>query len=66
MKAPSAGHNMITHFPKDPGCDVCRHGKRQRAYCRDKVHGEPDDLPEPKEFMDAIAIDTKVLGQTKL
>jgi len=65
MEKPLPGHNLITHFPKDPDCDVCRHGKPQRAQCRQKVHGEPDNLPEPKEFMDAVTVDTKVLGANK-
>ena len=53
-------HNPLTHFPMDPNCPVCNSCKRNRAHCRSKVHGEPDQLPEPKKFADAITADRKI------
>ena len=54
---------MLTHFPKDPNCPVCNSCKRNRAYCKSKVHGEPDDLPEPQKFADAVTADHKILNE---
>ena len=56
-------HNLLTHFPKDPNCPVCNSCKRTRAHCRSKIHGEPDQLPEPKKFADALTADHKILNE---
>ena len=56
-------HNLLTHFPMDPNCPICNSCKRNRAHCRSKRHGEPDELPEPKEFADAITADHKILNE---
>ena len=32
-------------------------------HCNSKRHGEPDELPEPKEFADAITADHKILNE---
>jgi len=56
-------HNLLTHFPKDPKCPICQSCKRTRAQCRSKTHGEPDQLPEPKVFADAITADHKILNE---
>lgn len=61
MTVPLVGHNLIRHFPKELECDVCRDGKPQRAHCREKVQGGPGNLPEPKDLMDGVTIETKVL-----
>lgn len=62
--APTSNHhNLLTHFPRDPKCPICQECKRTRAHCRSKTHGEPDDLPEPKEFADAITVDHKILNE---
>ena len=53
---------MFTHFPKDPNCEICQANKTQRAPCKNKTHGKPDDLPEPKKFADAMTSDHKVLN----
>ena len=26
-------HNLFTHFPKDPNCEICRRTKISRALC---------------------------------
>ena len=56
-------HNTLTHFPKDPNCPICNSCKRTRAHCRSKIHGEPDKLPEPKKFADAVTADHKILNE---
>ena len=53
-------HNLLTNFPKDKNCPICNSCKRSRAHCRSKVHDEPDQLPEPKKFADAITADHKI------
>lgn len=59
----SCEHNVWTHFPKDPTCDVCRGAKTDRAHCRSKTHGEPDGLPEPKAFGDGITADHGIINE---
>ena len=44
-------------------CPICNSCKRNRVHCRSKVHCEPDELPEPKEFADAITGDHKILNE---
>ena len=56
-------HNTLTHFPKDPNCPICNSCKRNRSHCRSKIHGEPDKLPEPKKFADAVTADHKILNE---
>ena len=56
-------HNPFTHFPKSNDCPICNSTKTQRAHCKQKDHGEPDGLPEPKKFADAITADHKVLNE---
>ena len=34
IASPNAQHNMLTHFPKDPNCPICRACKNTRAPCR--------------------------------
>ena len=59
----SASHNMFTHFPKDPNCRVCQLTKTTRARVTTKAEKAPDDLPQPKEFADAITADHAVLNE---
>ena len=48
----------------DKDCPICNSCKGTRAHCRtSKVHGEPDKLPEPKKFADAITADHKILNE---
>ena len=60
---PSAEHNLTTHFPKDPNCDICNQCKIQHQQCRKKTHGEPDDLPKPTKFADSITADHQILNE---
>ena len=57
VKQVSNEHNMLTHFPKDPHCDICNSCKIQKARCGNKRHGEPDDLPKPLKFADCVTAD---------
>ena len=45
----SAKYNLLTHFPRDPECEVCRLTKSTRAPCVSSSQVEPDvefiDLP---------------------
>ena len=56
-------HNTLTHFPKDPNCPICNSCKTNRSHCRSRTHGEPDSLPEPKKFADAVTADHKILDE---
>ena len=56
-------HNTLTYFPMDPNCPICSSCKRNRSHCRSKKHGEPDQLPEPKKFSDAMTADHKILNE---
>ena len=56
-------NNLLTHSPMDPNCPVCNSCKRNRARCRSKKHGEPDLLPEPKNFADAMTADHKIMNE---
>ena len=63
IKGKRCEHNLRTHFPNDPNCPVCNPCKRNRAQCRQQVHGKPDDLPVPKKFADAITADHKISNE---
>ena len=48
----------------DKNCPICNACKGTRAHCRTKkVHGEPDKLPEPQKFGDAITADHEILNE---
>ncbi len=63
IKGKQAVHNLWTHFPKDPNCEICRSCKATRVHCRQKTHGNPDDLPIPKNFADSLTADHKFLNE---
>ena len=63
LKLCTQEHNLLTHFPKDPRCPICIKCKPTRAYLRTKSHGEPDSLPTPKEFGDAITADRSIINK---
>ena len=56
-------HNIFTHFPKDPNCPICQANKPTRAYVQSKPGAEPDALPVPKAWGDAITADHKILNE---
>ena len=55
-------HNIYTHFPKDPNCEICRMCKTDRAPCRSKGDKQPHDLPTPKKWGDALTGDHAILN----
>ena len=52
-------HNVHTHFPKDPHCEICKRTKITRAPCR-RRKGEA--VPRADNFGDLISADHKVLS----
>ena len=56
-----APHNLLTHFPKDPKCEICQQAKPQRAQCRRQTskgdNRESHEVIEPKVFADALTAD---------
>ena len=56
-------HNEFTHFPRDPGCEICQMGKPHRAYCKTQNPDGEHTLPKPKKFGDAVVADHKILGE---
>jgi hypothetical protein len=54
----NSGHDLLTHSPKDPNCEICNKSKIMRAQCRRKnKNGAPDDTPKPEDFADSITAD---------
>ena len=56
-------HNIFTHFPKDPNCEVCQSCKSQRAHCKSSSAPGADKLPIPVNFADAITADHAILNE---
>jgi hypothetical protein len=54
-------HNLFTHFPKDPKCEICQQAKPQRAQCRRQTSKSDDheshSVIEAKVFADALTAD---------
>ena len=57
-------HNLFTHFPKCDTCPVCQEAKPRHTYMK-KSTGEPDPdgLPIPKAWGDAVTADHKILNE---
>ena len=63
---PSAAH-YLTHFPKDPNCEICNRVKTQRAQCRakhNKKERADSSLPPPTHFADQLTSDHIVMRDT--
>ena len=60
-KAPSARHNLYTHFPADPDCEICKMTKITKAPCKAGAIPEPDGLPPARKFGDRLTADHKTL-----
>ena len=56
------GEHNLTHFPKDPRCEICNDCKIQRVHCRKQKHGPPDEYSTPEKFGDFITADHAVLA----
>ena len=61
-----AKHNVFTHFPKCPGCDICDATKMQKTSARIVTGTDPEDRPAPKEFGDMLTADHKVMAQDEI
>ena len=60
-KAPSARHNLFTHFPSDPDGEISKMTNIKRAPCKAGTIPEPDGLPPAKQFGDRLTADHKTL-----
>ena len=56
-------HNLFTHFPKDPNCEVCQSCKSTRAHCKSSKAPDAENLPTPLEFADALTADHAILNE---
>ena len=54
-------HNVFTHFPKDPHCEMCRRTKITRAPCGKR---SSNYFPRAEKCGDLIAADHKVLKES--
>jgi DNA (cytosine-5)-methyltransferase 1 len=63
MSKTSCTHNIFTHFPKDPDCDICKENKPMKAPSRSKDERECDALPEPVVFGDSGTLDHKIINE---
>ena len=55
-------HNLITHCPKDPNCDLCRITESTRPRCKTKSRNRKSDARSEKN-RDFITADSKVLNE---
>ena len=57
---------MMTHFPKDPDCDICNRCRTRRVDSR-KTRSDAEDIDhawiEPKAFGDLLTADYKIIGE---
>ena len=63
ISSPCSTHNLFTHFPKDPECEICQMTKTSRARCSNNPDPRPDSFSKPKFFGDAITADHKILNE---
>jgi hypothetical protein len=56
-------HNVLTHFPRDENCEVCRRATTTRARCISKKHKPVlvENTFKPERFADSITLDPIVL-----
>ena len=55
-------HNILTHYPKDPNCDICCRTKATREAKPPRTDERQPDAPKPPEkFGDAITCDHQIL-----
>ena len=59
---PLQGHNIITHWPKDPRCEICNRCKLQRAHTGRITDEEATGRPAYSKFLDSVVADHKVLA----
>ena len=64
VSAKECTHNIFTHFPRDPNCEICQLHKVTRAPCKSKQrYTESDKMPPPRKFGDLITADHKIINE---
>lgn len=63
VMSPHNKHNLSTHFPRDPNCEICQVCNVHRAYLHSQVGPQADQLPEPKAAGEMITLDHKILNE---
>ena len=59
----SRRHNLVTHFPKDTNCKVCRRSKGTTAPCTRNSDDRADRIKVAERFGDVITADHKILTE---
>ena len=64
---PRGNHNVLTHYPKDPNCKVCKMTQTTRARCKIKIKHKKrvDVIASSSKFGDLIATDHQILSVEK-
>ena len=62
LNKPGGKHNLHTHFPKDPKCDVCKRTKITRAFCK-KNCGRTKRSSNADKIKVFITADQKVFNE---
>ena len=62
LNKPGGKHNLHTHFPKDPKCDVCKRTKITRAFCK-KNCGRTRRSSNAENIKAFIAADQKAFNE---
>ena len=57
---PKGSHNLFTHYPKDPNCDVYRRTKSSRVRCHTKSKKRLSDIEQSANFGDLISTEHKI------
>ena len=59
---PRENHNVFTHYPKDPNCEVCKKTEKTRAKCRIKPKKRVDGIARSTKFGELNTADHKILN----
>ena len=59
-KVVSGNHRILTHFPKDPNCDICLKTKITRVSCRRRAGAV---VSRAEHFGNLITADVKILNE---
>ena len=59
---PRGNHNLFTHYPKDPNCEVCKKTNTTRASCRTKPKRCVDEIAPCTKSRDLITADHTILN----
>ena len=59
---PQGDHNVFTHFPEDPNCEVCRMTNTTRARCKNRPLTRVDGIPHLTTCGELVTADHKILN----